>query len=73
MPESLNERIHRVFRERTGLLSAMQESVRDAAKQYAAAGELMAISRDSRVVWVDPVTFREVKTEPAAAAPAGNE
>lgn len=73
MSESLNERIHRVFRERTGLLSAMQESVRDAAKQYAAVGELMAVSRDGRVIWVDPVTFQEVTTEPAAAASAGNE
>lgn len=75
MSDSPNERIQRAFREQTGLLQAMRESVQDAAKQYVAAGELMAVSKNGRVVWVDPVTFQPVEfdgtqTEAQAATPA---
>ncbi len=63
MSETPSERIDRVMREGTELLNAMRVSVREATKRYIVAGELMSTWKDGRVVWVDPVTLKEVSQD----------
>jgi protein involved in temperature-dependent protein secretion len=59
-PQELNQQIDQVFATPGAIQSAAAAGVRDAPRRYAQAGELMAVLKDGRVAWIDPVTRQEI-------------
>jgi hypothetical protein len=65
--QETNLRIEQVFQDPWKVKEAIEHGVADAVRHYAHAGELMAAYRDGKIVWVDPVTFAEVRVNSEVA------